>query len=226
VPTQAEEAVAAIHAAFGRHPGYRAAHAKGTLYKGTFTATPAAAVLTTAGHMQGETVPVTARFSNAAGNPHLPDYAQDGRGLAVKFYLPDGGKTDIVAVTLPCFFVRTPEDFIKFTSGAKRLPVIGLPGPRAQLFIATHRESWRALSHALKEKPPASFAQCEYNAIHAFRWLAPDGTARFVRYRWVPEAGKASFSRGEAKERGKDYLEEELRDVPQASELEHAVVVA
>ena len=60
-------------------------------------------------------VPVTARFSNGGGDPGIPDYAKEGRGLAVKFYLPDGSKTDIVALSLPCFFVRTPEDFLEFT---------------------------------------------------------------------------------------------------------------
>ena len=43
-----------INARFGSHPGYRALHAKGVLLKGTFTATPEAARLTRAQHMQGE----------------------------------------------------------------------------------------------------------------------------------------------------------------------------
>ena len=38
--------------------------------------------------------------------------------MAVKFYLPDGARTDIVALSLPCFFVRTPEDFLVFTRRA------------------------------------------------------------------------------------------------------------
>ena len=37
------QAIDAANAVFGRHPGYRALHAKGTLLKGTFTATPEAA---------------------------------------------------------------------------------------------------------------------------------------------------------------------------------------
>ena len=63
------DAVDAANELFGKHPGYRALHAKGTLLKGTFTATPDAARLTRAVHMQGEPVPVTARVSNGAGDP-------------------------------------------------------------------------------------------------------------------------------------------------------------
>ena len=53
-----QQATDVANEAFGRHPGHRALHAKGTLLKGTFTATPEAARLTRAAHMQGEPVPV------------------------------------------------------------------------------------------------------------------------------------------------------------------------
>ena len=48
----AEQAVDAINDISGRHPGHRAAHAKGTLLAGTFT--PSGSGLTTAAHMQDE----------------------------------------------------------------------------------------------------------------------------------------------------------------------------
>ena len=63
-----EEAIDVVNEVFGRHPGYRALHAKGTLCKGTFTATPVAGELTRAAHMQGEPVPVSIHdFVTAAG---------------------------------------------------------------------------------------------------------------------------------------------------------------
>src|SRR5439155_14632869 len=119
VRNEAEEAVGAIDETFGRHDGYRAVHAKGVLCRGTFVATPEAARLTRAPHMQGGEVAVNVRFSNASGNPDSADRTPDGRGMAAKFYLLDGARTDIVAVTLPCFFVRTPEDFVAFTRATK-----------------------------------------------------------------------------------------------------------
>ena len=100
----AEQVVDAINAIAGEHPGHRAAHAKGTLLRGTFT--PSGSGLTTALHMQSEPVPVTARFSNGGGDPGIPDYAKEGRGLAVTFYLPDGRKVrsngELVATLANC----------------------------------------------------------------------------------------------------------------------------
>jgi catalase len=162
--------------------------------------------------MQGEPVPVTVRFSNAGGDPNTPDFAQDGRGMATKFYLPDDSRTDIVAVSLPCFFVRTPEDFVKFTRASKRLPVLNQPGPRLALYLLSHREALPALRAAVALKPPESYATVRYNALHAFRWLRGEGDSRFVRYSWLPQAGEASLPGTEAKERGADYLRNDLEE--------------
>jgi catalase len=205
----AAEAIRAIDETFGRHDGYRAAHAKGVLCRGTFIATPEAQRLTQATHMQGDEVPVTVRFSNASSDPHAPDHARDARGMATKFYLPDGARTDIVAVTLPCFFVRTASDFIAFTRANKRW-VGRLPGPRLACYLVSHREAWRAAAAAARLKPPVSYATRLYNAIHAFRWVAPDSSERFVRYTWVPAAGEQSLHGRDAKRRGRDYLQQEL----------------
>ena len=206
----AEEAVNLLNETYGRHDATRAVHAKGVVCKGTFTATPAAASLTRAAHMQGDPVPVTTRFSNGGGDPNTPDYAQDARGLAVKFYLPDGSRTDIVAISLPCFFVRTPEDFVAFTRAAKRLPVINQPGPRLALYLLRHREALPALRAALSSKPPEGYAKVRYNGLHAYRWVDADGGSRFVRYSWMPEAGEASLSGDDAKRGGRDYLRDEM----------------
>lgn len=198
----AEEVVDAINAISGVHPGHRAAHAKGIVLAGTFT--PADSGLTTAPHLQKEPVRVTARFSNGGGDPGIPDYAREGRGLAVKFYLPDGGKTDIVALSLPCFFVRTPEDFLSFTQ-ARRDPERLMPD-----WLGAHPEALTAIQAALGADPPVSYATCAYNSIHSFRWIDAGGGSRFVRYRWEPEAGQQSLPADEAKQRGRDYLQEEI----------------
>ena len=73
-------AIDIIHARFGAHARSRALHAKGSWLEGTFTATPAAADLSRAAHLQGKPVPVLARVSNGAGNSKLPDYAPDTIG--------------------------------------------------------------------------------------------------------------------------------------------------
>jgi catalase len=202
--TLAEEVVDAINEISGVHPGHRSAHAKGTLLTGTFTPTGNAGALTTAGHLQDQPVRVTTRFSNGGGDPGIPDYAREGRGMAVKFYLPDGGKTDIVGLTLPCFFVRTPEDFLSFTQ-ARKEPERLMPD-----WLGAHPEALAAIQAALGANPPASYATCAYNSIHSYRWVDEGGGSRFVRYRFEPEAGEHTLSGEEAKALGRDYLQEEI----------------
>ena len=205
----AEQVVDAINDVSGRHEGHRAAHAKGTLVRGVFT--PSASGLTTAAHMGDAPVPVTARFSNGGGDPAIPDYAREGRGLAVKFYLPDGSKTDIVLLSLPCFFARTPEDFLAFTRVRKPDPETGkLDFEKVGAWLGDHPEAGPAIQAALSANPPESYATIAYNSIHSFRWTDPGGTARWVRYRLEPETGERTISEEEARARGRDYLQEEI----------------
>jgi len=63
----------------------------------------------------------------------------------------------------------------------------------------------------LTKKPvPASHAQMIYHAEHAFRFSAADGTSRFGRYRWVPQAGEALLSPDDATKRSPNFLRDEL----------------
>jgi catalase len=124
--------------------------------------------------------------------------------MAVKFYLPDGGKTDIVGLTLPCFFVRTPEDFLSFTK-ARKEPEQLMPD-----WLGAHPEALPAIQAALSADPPLSYATCAYNSIHSYRWIDSGGGSRFVRYRFEPEAGEHTLPPEEAKARGRDYLQEDL----------------
>ena len=96
-----ERLVESLGATYGVHPGFRAAHAKGVLCAATFTPTAAAAALSRAPHFDGPPVRAHVRFSNGSGDPTAPDSARDGRGMAVKFALPDGSTTDLVAISLP-----------------------------------------------------------------------------------------------------------------------------
>jgi catalase len=205
----AEQVVDAINDISGRHEGHRAAHSKGTLLTGTFT--PDGSGLTTAAHMQSEPVRVTARLSNGGGDPAIPDYAKEGRGLAVKFYLPDGSTTDVVALSLPCFFVRTPEDFLEFTRARKPDPETGQPDfAKIGAWLEKHPEAGPAIQAAVTADPPESYATVLYNSIHSFRWIDADGKAQYVRYRFEPEAGESTLSEEDAKARGRDYLQEEI----------------
>jgi catalase len=205
-----QRAIDAANHAFGHHPGFRALHAKGTLLKGTFTATPDAARLTKAAHMQGEPVPATIRFSNGGGNPNVPDYAPDVRGLAIKMYLPDGSRTDIVAQTAPRFPVHTPEEFVELLDAQHPSPAMAWKLP---LFLARHPSVIPRLPPNLPAlRPPPSYATSRYYAIHAYRLVDADGGSRFVRYTLVPEIDEPRLGLREARARGRDYLQEEIGD--------------
>ena len=210
-----ERLVNAITELSGRHPGYRAAHARGTLCAGTFTPTPEAAGITRAAHMSGEPVRVTVRFSNGSGDPSTPDGdRRDGRGMAVKFYLPDGKTTDIVSLSLPAFFVRTPDDFLEFTDARKPDPDTGKPDmERIGAFVAEHPETAAALQVILPSLvPPRSYATCAYNGIHSFRLVDAGGEGRFARYRLDPEAGVEAMPDEELEGASPEYLQEEIRE--------------
>ncbi|OBG25451.1 catalase family peroxidase [Mycobacterium sp. E3198] len=198
-----DDAIDAIRGTGGAQPGSRALHAKGALYRGTFTATPEASGLSRAKHLDGSTVPALIRFSNGSGNPKQRDGLPGVRGMAVKFTLPDGSTTDVSAQTARLFVSSTPDGFVDLLKAMR-------PGPTTPLRMAkyflTHPRLLGALP-VLREanKVPASYATIEYHGLHAFRWIAADGNARFVRYHWVPAAA------GDAVQgNGPDFLSDEL----------------
>lgn len=205
-----QDAIDAVHQAFGRHPGYRALHAKGILCRGTFTATAGAATLTRAAHMQGTQIPALVRFSNGAGTPRQPDFLPQVRGMAVKLTLPDGSRTDISAQTARLFSSSSVEGFVELVEAAQpRLSGVW----RWPLFVAKHPEFLRTVpSNVAAFRIPASYATVGYHALHAFQWLDADNGSRFVRYHWVPEAGTSYLSLPAARKRGKNFLEAELTE--------------
>jgi catalase len=199
-----EQALDRINTVFGRHDGNRTLHAKGEFYTGTFTATPAAAALCRAAHLQGEAVPVWVRWSNGAGKPRNSDKSPDVRGMAVSFRLPDGTATDLLGQTAPRFPVRTAEAFIRLvesTGNPLKLP----------LFLARHPDAIPAIVANARAKaivPPHSYAEVTYYPIHAYKWIAADGTESWVRYRLTPQGGRDQRPSGDFQ--GRDRLREEI----------------
>ena len=111
-----EQIVDTMNAIFGKHPGYRAAHAKGIVCEGEFTPASTAASLSRAPHLQVQEKPVrvTLRFSDGTGIPTVPDGSPGANphGLAIRFHLPEGSNTDIVSNAYNGFAVSTAEDFL------------------------------------------------------------------------------------------------------------------
>jgi catalase len=210
-----EEIVDALHAVNGGpHAGFRAVHAKGTVCKGTFTATPEAKKLSRAAHLQGNPIETTVRFSNASGDPHTSDANPiAGRGMAVKFHLPDGEATDLVSVPLVVFLARTPEDFLELTRARIPDPETGQPDPdKLGAYMAEHPEFGLALQKGLpKLAPTTSFAASDYRALHAFCLVDADGGPHWGRYTWEPEEGPEYLTDEQRDEAERNYLQDEIR---------------
>ncbi len=153
---------------------------------------------------------VTARFSNGGGDPGIPDYAREGRGLAVKFYLPDGSRTDVVALSLPCSSCGH-RGLRGVHTRPQAGPETGQPDmEKVGAFLGEHPEALPAIQATLGTDPPESYATVAYNSIHAYRWLDAGGRERWVRYRFEPEAGDVTLDEQEARRRGAHYLQEEI----------------
>lgn len=208
-----EEIVDGMNDISGVHPGFRAAHAKGVVFSGTFTPSAEAAGLCRAPHFQGDPVEATVRLSNGGGDPTAPDAdRRDGKGLAVKFHLPDGEATDLVFVSIPVFLVRDEHSFLEFVQARKPDPETGeIDMEKVGAYLAEHPETAAALQLVLPAlTPPRSYATTAFNSLHAFRLVNADGEGRWVRYRWVPEAGEEKLAEEEIDAAGNDYLQEEI----------------
>src|SRR6202162_4572099 len=164
---------------FGLHPGFRPAHARGTMLTGTFTPSPNAASLTRAPHISRESTPVTVRFSNSTGIPLIPDNDPNAnpRGLAVRFHLGERVHTDIIGHSTDGFPTRTGQEFLEFLRAvATSDPTKGSPTP-IEMFLGAHPA---ALAFVQAPKPvPASFATEAYFGVTAMQFKSADGVSRY-----------------------------------------------
>jgi catalase len=204
-----EQAIQAVHEISGEHRGYRALHAKGFLVAGTFTATAEARALSRAAHLTGEPVPTLVRFSNGAGNPQQPDNKPGIRGMAAKFFLPNGSTTDISAQTARLFISSTPDGFIDFLRATKRDALLGW---RLARYAVRYPQFFRTLrANAGATRVPVSYATVGYHALHAYRWVDAHAGHRFVRYHWLPQAGEQFLSSSAARTYSADFLTDEMK---------------
>ena len=221
----AEQLVDAFNRVFGVHPGTRANHAKGVVLEGGFTPNASATTVSKAAHLQKRKtpVPVTVRFSDGSGLPTVPDTDEMPRGMAVKFSLPDGSKTDIVVLSFNGFPVATAEEFRDF------LLAIGASGPDApkptafEKFLGAHPAA-KAFVEAPKP-PPVSYATLPYFGINSFKFTNAKGVATLVRYQLQPLAGAQHLTKEQVSTMGPDYLTNEIRERVRRSPIKFKLLV-
>jgi len=202
--------VDSLNGVFGKQTDGRAIHAKGIVLQGEFTPTRTAASLSKAAHLNGKRILVTVRFSDFAGIPAISD--TDGlatpRGMAVRFALPGGTETDIVAHSINGFPTKTAEQFrelmIALGTSAGKTP----PAP-ADTFMAAHPIAKSFFDHL--PPPPISYATVEYYGVNSFRFTNAKGQSRFGRYQIVPAAGIQYLSKDDVAHADPNYLTTEVK---------------
>jgi catalase len=215
-PESAEELgarlVAEVQAAGAARPGQRVLHARGIGAAGQFVSTGAGARFTRAAHLQPEMVtPLVVRFSNGSADPDASDGTRDGRGMATKFRLGDGSSTDIVALSLPMFFVRTTDDFVDFVRARRPDPATGeMDLNKVLAFLGEHPEAQAAAELSIAAPAPVGYDTVRYHSVHVFWLVGADGRRTPVRYRWQPAAGVRGLSDEEAAAQPADYLQSGL----------------
>ena len=181
---------------------------------GTFTPTSAAKELSSAPHFSASSTPVTVRFSSSTGIPVIPDFDPNGdpRGFAMRFNLPEkSGRrvhTDIVAHSVPFFPTRTGAEFLEFLQALiATASSEDSPSP-VEKFLGGHPA---ALAFVQAPKPtPKSFAQQQYWGINAFKFISSEDKETYVRYHVTPDAGVETYTAEEVKNKGENFLREEL----------------
>jgi catalase len=230
------ELVQAIIDDFPDHkPGTRPIHTIGVGVEGYFEASDVARNYCRAEHFRGQRVSVSVRFSNGSGSPVQHDGWNDVRGMATRFHLKDQA-TDLIAMTLNGFFVRTTREFIDFTTAARQRPmrkespwrkILDMlqlkqplrdpyPGEKASADVGTleyanaHPFAQLSVFQSALMGAPVSYARAAYHAVHTFIVIGQDGVRRPVRFAWKPVAGVRNTDADTPLR--DNYLQGELRD--------------
>jgi catalase len=195
----------------GIHPGLRFTHTKGLVAMGTFTPTPEAKTLSRAAHLQGTPVPVTVRFSDGSGIPNIPDNDPNAspHGMAIRFMLPGGAYTDIVANSHNGFFVGNGTDFLALlTAIASTTPKSPHPSP-IEAFLGAHPA---ALKVIVDSKAAAkSFENLDFFGNNAFVFLDAAGNKHPFRYQIIPVAGVVKLDSATAAKQKPTYMFDDLK---------------
>ncbi|WP_067824245.1 catalase [Nocardia inohanensis] len=184
-------------------PGQRMLHRRGVTVIGCFRAEPGARELSSAALFSGEEVAVVARFSGTRGGTH--DAETGDQGLSVRFVPASAEPTDLIAFTLPVFFVRSGADMLEFLTAVGAGP----ESPDAMgEFRRRHPESAAALG-AGGGGAPSSYVGQRYYGVHAFGLAGPGGTT-WARLEWHPDTTLEPLHARESSALAPDYLTRDL----------------
>ena len=209
----------------GVKPGYRVVHAKGIVCQGTFTPSKDAATLSRAGHFQDVSVPVTVRLSDGNPDPIISDNTPNAgpRGMAIRFKLPNGNETDIIALSVNGFAVSTGEEFLALQKAVVATdPTKPHPWP-IEGFLGTHPSALRFVKGT--QVVPASFATESFFPNDTFMFVNQAGVKQAGRYQIIPFAGQHDLSDAEAMTKPEGFLFDDLKTRLATGPIQYHLVV-
>lgn len=209
----ADQLITAFAKVFGEHKGERKGHAKGFCAVGNFQALPDAKNFSSVSWLSGETVPVTARFSMAGGNPKAPENSRSPRGLALQLKTANGQLQHFAMLSTPVFGAKDPENFLGLLQTQIPDPATGKPDlAKIQAFRAAHPDTQPQAEYLAKNSPPWSYATTPYFGIHTFFIKDNTGMEQKVRWQFVPKDGVKGLTEAEIKAPATDFLQKRLAD--------------
>jgi catalase len=185
-------------------PGWRPVHTRGVLVEGKFTSLGNAGPHAPEHLATDQVLDIWGRLSSCRAALEVDDRKRAPRGLAVRFWLPDGRSTDLLAMSVDRFPATSLDGFVS-VSHALSSPLVQR-GARV-LFLKAMRQ-FRGLFVNMTAFAPSSYGRCDYYAIHTFLW-GKEGEQP-VRYRWRAEEGRERPLPWRSWRQPADYLQQRL----------------
>ncbi len=198
--------VAAFAPPGGPALGHRRNHAKGVCFTGYFDANGNGTALSSATAFVKGRYPVVGRFNLGTPDPTVVDGTVRVRGIGVQIKTPDGQEWRMAMIDAPFFPVSTPQAFyaLLVASGKKNDP------SAMKDFAAAHPEIGNFGAWAKSAPFTESYAEERYNGLNSFVFTDAAGHDRVVRWSLVPAAQAVTLSPDELKQRGPNFLEDEI----------------
>jgi catalase len=200
-----EKMVAVLAPPGGPSLGHRRNHAKGICFTGTFEANGEGSELSKAPVFVRGQYPVVGRFNLATADANAADAMVRVRGLGIRILIPDGQEWRSAMINAPIFPASTPQSFYELqTATASKDP------DAMKKYIGAHPEFLTFVHWAKGGQWTDSYAEERYNSLDSFLVVDGSGMKHSIRWSLIPAAPAVAITPAELKQRGPDYLEQEI----------------
>ncbi len=178
----------------------RRMHAKGWGAYGTLTVTHDISQYTRAKVLQpGAVTEAFTRFSTVAGERGAADCERDIRGVATKFYTPEGN-WDLVGNNTPTFFIRDVHNFSDLNRAVKRDPQTGRRSAQNNWdFWTLLPESFHQRTIVMSDRGiPASFRHMHFFGEHTFSLYNEKNERVWCKFHFKTQQGIRNLTNEEA----------------------------